>query len=272
MNLGNGTFELPKNAIATKLRIGTAAGKIRVVLDSPKTVAPAFTQTVSERSLRLSFGDSVEKVAKPMPPETLPVPTGVPASPRPTATAVIVPTAHPAPTATAPRPTATAVIAPTATSIPVVEPTIISTVIAPSPTTPASVSARPEIPVTTYTYDDTKENVASDADNFALKLEKIEFVNQDTNSQAAEILLSGKTSYDLTKRDDRSYVLTIPGVKTLLPQLALPYFAPQSATGFTVISARITGQGLEVLVGVTPGVKIVSFPKNTAIVLRTAAG
>ena len=85
------------------------------------------------------------------------------------------------------------------------------------------------------------------------------------------LVLRKRAQFKLTKKDARSYLLTIPDCTLEGQHLTLPYFVPQSFVGLTHVRAQRDKGDIEVTIGIDRNVRLAAFAQENEIWVRTVS-
>lgn len=276
----NRSFSVTDSKFFTGARFGVHPDKTRIVLDVPPTLTdfPGFKMS-GEASKKTTITIGSEAPAKQKKPQPTPIelkkispkikPGVVAETPPPTPAATEMPTSEPdRPLAAAPEAeTVTTLSPPTPepTGISTPEPTLAET---PTPLPTAKILATPAH--TPLVVKETKLKAEQKAKPLAGKvLNSIDFAFLgDQQAPVLKISLGERTEFRLSKTDTKFYTILIPGFTVAGKHLLLPFFPPKDFVGFSVITAKEGPAGLEILIGVDPGVRITAFADGSSILVK----
>lgn len=280
---GNRTFTLADSRFIAAARFGVHPDKTRIVLDVRPELSeiPSFKVTgESTRKTLLILGNeppaktkSAKVVATPIElkrisPKTLNTDSTA-TEPIPTATPTVLqdePELQPVdqPTAT---PTAKANPTHKPTELPTPAPTPEPTAL-PTPEPTAKAIATPKsTPSSAKTTAASSEHRPKPAKGKILY--EIDFAYLgDQQSPVLKIALGERTEFRLAKTDTKFYTITVPGFGVAGKHLLLPFFPPKDFVGFSVVAAKETSAGIEISIGVDPGVRLMAFADGNSILVK----
>lgn len=210
------------------------------VAEIPALVSPAVEATTSQSSSSLDQTPA-ESVATPIDTTSSSASVIIPASPTASPT--------PQPTATAtPRPTKAARILATHTAAPKVDHQPTPQVAAP-PTVP---TGTPAVPTGTPVIQGVSFELLS-----AQRLPTI------------VVAASKQGEFKLSRADDRTFELLLPGYSLLTPQLALPQFPTDEFMGITFVKPEDAAQGVKIRIGVDHGTRVGAVWQDARILITT---
>lgn len=210
------------------------------VVEIPALVSPAVEATTLQSGSSLDASPS-KPVAPAM--ETTPGSANI--------SIPAIPTASPSPQATStatPRPTKAARIPATPTTAPKVDHQPTPQVAAP-PTVP---TGTPAVPTGTPVIQGVSFEFLS-----AQRLPTI------------VVAASKRGEFKLSRADDRTFELLLPGYSLLTPQLALPQFPTDEFMGITFVKPEDTAQGVTIRIGVDHGTRVGAVWQDTRILITT---
>ncbi len=297
----NKSFQATDTSVISGARFGVHPDKTRLVLDLVKDLStPSITSSGSKTTI--TFGaktmsqPSAHAASKLVPTST---PIELKRLPLPVSAATAAPTALPkdglepdsaadVKVEDAPSPEATEVptVAPTATSRhtesprPAAKATPQETLTPPTPTSaPATPEPTPKsepikaVPETTPSNPAASANITSLPVQVTPKSGKVlngfDFVLLgDQQSPVIKINLGERAEFRLAKADTRTYAITLPGFQLAGKHLALPQFPTKDFIGFSMVKAAEVGSGVEVTIGVDPGVRLTAFADGQSILVK----
>lgn len=266
---GSRVFTLSNDPTISAMRVGVHKDKVRIVIDVKTDIIPDYSWSERKGSAVLSMkrtprrggtapaasrtetkpadnSASTAPVAKrsdadiPQPVRKIPTPKALIAR-RIAADEVEEPAAAPTSTPRPAQPTATIAPAPPA----------------PKPTPPSSAGAGAGA--------GAGESVAGQS------VRAISF-DYDGNVPVVKIKLKKRPQFELVKKEENTYRISIADAPLGDPGLALVQFPPHDFFGFTMVKSEARGSGTDILIGVERGVRISASPVDTEIWVRVSAG
>lgn len=245
-------LQVPNNEIIKSVRIGSHPDKLRIVLDVFPEQTPLFEWNKDKNKLQFKLTSTKTGAIAP-------VTQASPAQTIATSTPVSLPSLAPTFTITS-EPT----LAPTATFVKL-QPSL---TLGPSPTPVATATLTIKataIPTATHSEPHT-ENLLLEEQS----LNNIQFSYTDMGHEpVVKLLLQQKALFNLTKKEERLYLLVVPNSDIRYDYLDLIQFPPHDFIGLTYLKAKKTNDNLEVEIGVERGIKISAIPNNNEIWIRS---
>jgi hypothetical protein len=289
---GNRTFQVNDSQVIAAARFGVHPDKTRIVLDvRPEAAAQTNLKVSGESGKRIvvGFGEVTSAKTK----DSRPVPTPIELkkitsetlakAEKPEASPSLAPSVVPAtPSETTPEIEAEATSQtpePEGTineeAAPIASPTLEATPLPTEIETPTPLPAPKVVPTARQTPPAAKElNARSETKVKTVPvsgkmLTGLDFAFLgDQQSPVLKIALGERTEFRLSKTDTKFYTIVIPGFGVAGKHLLLPFFPPKDFVGFSVVTAKETLAGLEIAIGVDPGVRLTAFADSNSILVK----
>jgi hypothetical protein len=111
-------------------------------------------------------------------------------------------------------------------------------------------------------------SLADPNENSARQLLAVGFELVDGEQVVSFQLSQPATTFELARRDHRTFVLTIPSTAISTLGLGLPQYPPQEFEGITFIHPQGGQPKLLTTIGVENGVKLTAIPNGSAIYVK----
>ena len=252
LSVATRTLPAKANPLLKAVRLGAHKDKARLVLDLIGTGSPRFEVSQSPQAIEIRL---------------LPV---SPAAPKqPTAPASQSPTPQETASQLAPTPTAIAAVTSPGLAVPRVDLLKASRQATPIPPTP-TLAESTATPAPTVTEPPASPVPALSLDTSGQFLREIDFGTlAPERVPVIRLVLNKRAEFKLSKKDARSYYLTIPDCALASPHLGLPFFVPQNFVGFTHVLAQPKKDDLQVTLGTDRNTKLAAFAQENEILVRT---
>lgn len=270
----NKSVLVENDSIIGNIRLGAYPDKVRLVLDIKTALIPPYQWSESNNKVIITFNrdgsapsgkSSYEPIATSPTPHPTPPPlekaTETPV-PKPT----IVPTT--APTVSHVEPTHAPVITPQISAKPTLE---IVTSLVPLATATKAAGFTPEEILNTAEDTNGKAPVVivNEAEG-QQAVRNISFAYSEDSKPTIMIALKDRPEFEVTRKDEKTYSLSIKNCQISRPQLKLVQFPPHDFVGFSFISAEEQEGMTSVTIGVEKNSRISATPINNEIWIRIA--